>query len=144
MKALSLRQPWLWLVLHEDKHIENRKLWWSYRGPILLHAAKAMTKKDYEDAERFVREQVDTKLKLPAFEDPAYLRGGIVGRARITDAFRPCEDDGWTCDRPWHMHDQNGYVLEDVEVLPFVAMPGRLGLFEVSWPPATLAASEAS
>jgi hypothetical protein len=38
--ALSLRQPWLWAILHAGKRIENRTWATKYRGRIRLHAAK--------------------------------------------------------------------------------------------------------
>lgn len=53
MKALSLRQPWAHIVLHYGKNLENRRWYTSFRGTFLLHAAKAMTRAEYEDAEDF-------------------------------------------------------------------------------------------
>ncbi|HEV8462094.1 MAG TPA: hypothetical protein VGQ38_15450 [Gaiellaceae bacterium] len=52
MKALSFTQPWLWAILHGGKRIENRVAWkgCSYRGPILLHAAKSVgTREEFDD-----------------------------------------------------------------------------------------------
>jgi len=48
MKALSIRQPWAWLIAHGHKLYENRD-WSKYnphkrqRGPILIHAGQGMT-----------------------------------------------------------------------------------------------------
>lgn len=41
MKALSLRQPWLWTILERGKRIENRRWTTAYRGPLLLHSSAA-------------------------------------------------------------------------------------------------------
>lgn len=43
MRAISVRQPWAWLLLHKGKNVENRS--WAlpacYVGvPLLLHAGK--------------------------------------------------------------------------------------------------------
>jgi hypothetical protein len=70
-------------------------------------------------------------------------RGGIVGRARIVDVLPP--HMGQACnhlldhfdsgiDTRWHMADQFGFVLADVEPLPFFPCAGSLGLFECEVP----------
>ena len=38
MKAITVRQPWAWAIVHGGKTIENRALAWSYRGPLAIHA----------------------------------------------------------------------------------------------------------
>ena len=43
MKALSIRQPWAWLIVNGHKDIENRSWPTRFRGPVLIHAAKGMT-----------------------------------------------------------------------------------------------------
>ena len=50
MKALSIRQPWAWLILNAGKDIENRSWYTSVRGRVLIHASKGMTLAEYEDA----------------------------------------------------------------------------------------------
>lgn len=45
--ALSIRQPWAWLILHAGKDIENRT-WQTYqRGWFAIHASKGMTRREY-------------------------------------------------------------------------------------------------
>ena len=39
MKALSVRAPWWWAILH-GKPVENRDWQTNYRGEVLLHASK--------------------------------------------------------------------------------------------------------
>lgn len=41
MKALSIRQPWAWMILHAGKDIENREWPTRFRGRVLIHASKA-------------------------------------------------------------------------------------------------------
>lgn len=66
-------------------------------------------------------------------------RGGIVGRARIVGvvppggmppAFRSREERD--LDYRWHMDDQFGFILADVEPLPFVPCSGALGLWDAT------------
>ena len=40
MKALSLHQPWAWLVATGQKHYETRSWGTPYRGPLAIHAGK--------------------------------------------------------------------------------------------------------
>jgi hypothetical protein len=44
MESLTVRQPWAWAILHGGKNIENRtrNIAGSYRGPVAIHAGKAL------------------------------------------------------------------------------------------------------
>jgi len=42
MKAILIRQPWAWLIVHGYKDVENRTWSTKYRGPILIHAGKTL------------------------------------------------------------------------------------------------------
>lgn len=144
MKALSLRQPWLWVVLH-GKTIENRVWNTHYRGRFLLHASKGMTRCEYENARAFCEPVWETlgqdPDQMPAFDSPLLARGRIAGIATITDVVPPAlwrtdavdaasssrrhrlmhygtalTDNG---DWRWHMKEQYGFVLSDVRALAF-------------------------
>ncbi|WP_231979096.1 ASCH domain-containing protein [Tessaracoccus coleopterorum] len=38
LRVLSVRQPWAWQILHEDKDVENRLLPTAYRGMVAIFA----------------------------------------------------------------------------------------------------------
>ena len=42
MKAITIRQPWAWAVVHAGKDIENRTWSPSHRGELAIHAAARM------------------------------------------------------------------------------------------------------
>jgi hypothetical protein len=141
--ALSLRQPWAWMVVHGGKTIENRRWNTARRGPVLIHAAKGMTRAEYDDAVDFAAD-VNPELVVPPRAD--LLFGGIVGRARIVGVHAPCTKakpageavdlfahlfGGEECEHPWHMPAQFGFVLADVEPLRFRPWKGELGFFSV-------------
>ena len=138
MKALSGRQPGWWAILHAGKRVENRVWNTTYRGPI-LHAAKGCTVDEYEDACVWMENAgvIRHVGEVPSLQ--AMQRGGIVGRARIVDVLLPAVGRIGPCgcahrldvDARWHMHDQYGFVLDDVEILPFVQWKGALGLFDI-------------
>jgi len=123
MKALSLTQPWAWLVVHGGKTCENRKWNTTFRGRFLIHASKKMTFDDYAVAKQ-------TQFDVCGFEAlppmNAVRYGGIVGVATLADVVLPGSRK-----HRWHFPDQYGFVLRDVRPLPFVACPGALGLWAV-------------
>lgn len=124
MKALSIRQPWAFLIVNGFKDIENRSWPTARRGEILVHASKGMTKAEYEDVADMLAWQpgiYDMKIELPAFD--AIERGGIVGRVTITGCVTKSES-------PWFFGPQ-GFLLRDAKPLPFVPFKGMLGFFDV-------------
>lgn len=132
MKALSIRQPWAWAIVHAGKRIENRSWATSYRGPVLLHAGKGCTLREYNDARDFMTnpdfgqiEVVEHVLRtcngVPELGD--LPRGGIVGRADIVNCIS-ASTSGW-------FFGPFGFVLENVRPLPFTPLRGSLGLFDV-------------
>lgn len=151
MKALSIRQPFAWAILHAGKRIENRDWGSAFRGPILLHASKWWRESEIALAMETVREcarlsGVDLKATAPptTFRQLREQTGGIVGRARIVDLILPgglstsrvypsphaARRRHELADSPWYM-GEFGFVLADVEPLPFRPLKGALGLFEV-------------
>ena len=139
MKALSLRQPWAYIVTHWGKTIENRHWSTEFRGEFLIHAAKGMEPEEFEDAFQFAVETCRWTLPqrhefLEGFKKHD-RRGGIVGRARLVHVRPRCQPKGvaslFPCDHPWHIPDQFGFVLDKVEALPFVPFRGMPGFFDV-------------
>ena len=118
--ALSIRQPWAWLILYAGKDIENRDWPTKHRGPFLIHASKGMTRDEYENGLNTL-DEIRPSLALPPFED--LPRGGIVGSVILAD----CVNDS---DSPWFFGDF-GFVLRDATPLPFRPYKGALGFFRV-------------
>lgn len=133
MKALSIRQPWAWLIVNGFKDIENRSWRTKYRGPVLIHASAAKPSMDDYSA------VIDILLKnrlydvdFPSFNNfimpenwPGHRgieRGGIVGIATITG----CVD---ASPSPWFFGPV-GFQLSGAKPLPFLPMKGRLSFFE--------------
>lgn len=117
MKALSILQPWAWLIVHGHKDIENRSWPTRFRGRFLVHAGKKWGREQEEDLAR-VRSQFP-HLVIPDRFDV----GGIVGAATITD----CVNDSAS---PWFVGEW-GFVLSDAATCPFVPYRGQLGWFDI-------------
>ena len=124
MKCLSIRQPWAWLILNAGKDIENRDWPTRYRGRVLVHASKGMTRSEYDDAIDQLLWDISgpsVVVVLPHFEE--LQRGGIVGSVEIVGCVTHSESP-WFCGR-------FGFMLSDPKPITFIPYRGSLGLFEV-------------
>ncbi|EOL8937010.1 ASCH domain-containing protein [Cronobacter dublinensis] len=129
MKAISIRQPWAWLIVNGYKDIENRSWRTKYRGPVLIHAASGLTKHEYNAALEFCRSvNPNLPVNMPLYEK--IERGGIVGIATITG----CVDSSPS---PWFFGPK-GFTLIDSQPLPFCPMKGKLSFFETGLTPEDL------
>lgn len=115
MRALSIRQPWAWLIIHGGKDIENRTWKTTLRERIYVHAGKAI---DY-NAIRYVKEHFPN-IKLPA----KFETGGVIGEVTIAD----CVTEH---DSPW-FEGPFGFVLKNPKPMKFINLKGKLGFFKVS------------
>lgn len=115
MKALSILQPWAWLIVHGYKPVENRRWRTNYRGPLLIHAGKKWGVEQKQDL-ALVRRHFP-HIQLP----DAFARGGIVGTATLVDCVSSMDD-------PWFFGPY-GFVLERAQALPFMECRGALGFF---------------
>lgn len=120
-------------IVHLGKDIENRD--WkhppSYRGPILIHAAARPPAHELASSLESI-EQITGVLNTPEMDEEllrSFEYGGIIGRARIVDVVR-ASSSRW-------FFGPLGFVLADVEPLPFYRCKGQLGFFDVdmSLPP---------
>lgn len=115
MKAISIRQPWAWLITQGHKDIENRTWSTKYRGSILIHAAKGYDKKDWD----FAEEILGVIVPSPS----AILLGGIIGRAEIVDCV--------TRHSSMYFHGPYGFVLKNQETATeFIESKGMLGIYD--------------
>lgn len=123
MKALSIRQPWAWLIVNGHKQFENRD--WQpanpcrrFRGRVLIHASKGMTREEYLIG---CDHAGDYGITLPPADE--LERGGIVGVTEIV---------AWH-DSPPEMPFAfgSGLELRNSQPCHFTPMKGALGFFNV-------------
>lgn len=117
MKALSIRQPWAWLILNAGKIIENRTWPTNFRGSFLVHAAAGMTRSEWEGAMAFVENNFGAAIALTAPRFEELERGGIVGIVDMVACVTVSESR-------WFM-GPCGFELENPRPLPFYPMKGR-------------------
>ena len=124
MWALTLKQPWAWMVLYGTKDIENRG--WCNRITrelektaklFAIHAGVGMTKAYYDAAVAFAREE-DPDLDVPSPETLVF--GAIVGVAQIGKIYSK-ESYGRKGSEKyvrWRMPEQHGWELSYRAPLP--------------------------
>lgn len=113
--ALSIRQPWAWLIVNGYKDVENRSWSTDFRGKFLVHAGWIFDEEGYHRAVK--------KLDIDLPEPDDYERGGIVGVAEIYDCVTQS-------DSPW-FEGKYGFLLKNARSLPFVAMKGKRMFFSI-------------
>jgi hypothetical protein len=137
MKALSIRQPWAWLIVHGFKPIENREWPTNHRGPTLIHASKGMTRREYDQCEQFLTQEIDNYLdgqfSLP---DPDELeRGGFVGVANLLHCLvrgKPTTYGLITGEESAWFVGKHGFVMCEPKPFTFIPYKGRLGFFDIN------------
>ena len=120
-RALSVRQPWAWAIMFAGKDIENRS--WqavnhglTVRGTIAIHAAKGMTKGEYEEASSFM-ESIGVTCPNPA----DLWRGSVIGTVEVVDVVKEHSS-------PWFFGPR-GLVLRNPKSFVPVPVRGALGYF---------------
>jgi hypothetical protein len=122
--AISIRQPWAWLIIHGGKDIENRQWPTRVRGRVLVHAAKGMTVDEWEDAWIHAHGTGASPKALEAGLTRGNIqRGGIVGSVEIVDCVAESTSH-WFVGR-------YGFVLRDPQPCEFFPCLGKLGFFRV-------------
>ena len=120
MKAISIKQPWAWLIVNGAKDVENRNWHSKYRGPLLIHASRTWDRNGYD----FICDKMDEYL--PSKDRLAF--GAIIGRVEMID----CIDGPDTLEDPKWFFGEYGFLFEKAEAFPdSIPYKGRLGLFDV-------------
>lgn len=127
MKALSIRQPWAWLIVNGLKSLENRTWATNFRGAFLVHASHQpdMNQKEYSELRQAVHDDFDVWMPENIADLPC---GGIVGQAEIVDCVSEVSEE---IDLIWHEEGCFAFLLDNPKPLPFQPMHGKLNFFEV-------------
>ncbi|MCL8268367.1 hypothetical protein [Leptospira weilii] len=132
MKALSIQQPWAWLIIRPDlpdpkdraiawnnkeiKDVENRNWKTNFRGRFLIHASQ---KFDHEGLE-YIQKNYKLCLRMTVND---FDFGCIIGASILSDCVEHSDSK--------FFFGKYGYILNDSK--PFFPIPykGKLGFFEV-------------
>lgn len=129
MRALSIRQPWAWLIVNGHKDVENRDWETLWRGRFAVHAGKTLVKRDYRNVQAEVAARFG--IAVPDFDSPEIHFGGVVGTVELVGVKHIESLD--RPENPWFT-GPFGLLLARPERMPFVLCKGQLGWFDVDLP----------
>lgn len=130
-KALSVRQPWAWAIIHAGKRLENRtahaiSLGGMKPGFICIHASKGMTREEYEDGKDFIeraRSEISFGFAITNVPRPDELiRGAIIGVVRVTGIAKESDSPWWIGPR--------ALILDNTKAVDPIPVGGDLGYFD--------------
>lgn len=128
IKALSLKQPYAWLIANGYLNVDDRTWGTSYRGPMLIHASKGL----YEQFYHYIK--TNTDIPIPDLDKLDY--GGVVGVAQLVLCCKPNELPAHIS-REQRTHfgsvhqEYYGFLFEDAQPVDFMPCAGKLGIFEI-------------
>lgn len=120
LPCLTIRRPWIDLILSGAKTIETRTWKTDYRGPILLHAGKT--------PDPVVHESLGEPYELCPL-------GAIVGIAELIDIRKYTREDAEKSFLSYHGNDDlYSWMLTSARLIPPIKYTGKQGLFWLSIP----------
>ena len=84
MKAITIKQPWAYLIASGIKDIENRTWKTHFRGRIYIHASAKMANFWSTDQASIVHDEL-VKISLDDYEKTTGLFSAIIGEVDIVD-----------------------------------------------------------
>lgn len=120
--ALSIMQPWAWLIVNRHKAIENRDWPTRFRGPVAIHAGKKIDQFAARDVQSCIHPVTGDAADWDTWIEDGKGLGGIVGIADIVDCISASSN-------PWFV-GRYGFVLANQRTIPFIPVRGALGFFE--------------
>jgi len=131
VKALSIRQPFAWLIVHGFKDVENREWSTRFRGRIYVHAGKQPASgfpwAQGEAAGMTESQLIAAGLVSRGPSVAPYQYGKIIGEVDIVDCVTESES-------PW-FEGPFGFVLANPVAYPrTIPYRGRPRFFDVELP----------
>lgn len=127
IKALSMMQPYAWMIAQGYVVIDDRSWNTNYRGKLAIHASKKFDLRYYT----FIAENF--RIDLPHPERFDY--GGIVAVCDLVACLDPNQPTNVPrqCRSHFAYPGYYGLVLQNVRKTEFLKMSGKPGLFDVYW-----------
>lgn len=127
IRALTVRQPWAWAIVHGGKDVENRtrNIAGSYRGPVAIHSGLADALLSSDELDRFWLHADGWPYAI----DRQY--GVVIGVVDLVDVHtHPYADHAEAVCWPWGMAGHRHLVFENPRALAKpIPAKGRLGLW---------------
>jgi len=132
-RGLSIKQPWLQLIIDHYKDIEIRTWKTPYRGWIVLHSGKNF------DQDGFIYLQSKGYFKDMMIGE--FMNGYILGYANLYDIIDFKNKDHFMKYKDRHLNDeqqfnnkQKGFILTNIDDVYPMRYKASLGLFHLKTP----------
>lgn len=125
MKALTVKNPWAWAIIHGGKDVENRSRPTKHRGQLYIHAGKGWS----QEGIQFLRRRGTNAAS--GFTDA----GKVIGTVDVIDCHHSDDcnaDTELAACTEWALPDHYHWVLANPRPLatPFPET-GKLGLWNL-------------
>ncbi|NLA29964.1 MAG: hypothetical protein GX875_10010 [Propionibacterium sp.] len=138
MKAITIRQPWAWAVIHADKTVENRSrnIAGDYRGLVAIHAGLKIDEVGQHDP--LIREAWTGETRLAGDPDrpgsyhdvpwrKAFSYGRVIGVADLVDAHHATDCYDADTKRLIALYNSGPEGRKEVEAMPDNGCGGIIG-----------------
>ena len=128
IKALSLKQPYAWLIANGYLLVDDRSWGTQYRGPVLIHASQGVYAEYYD--------YLCTHTDIPLPGKDKLERGGVVGIANLVLCCRP-DNLPASISREQRAHFNGvhqqyfGFLFEQATPIALLPCRGKLGMFDI-------------
>jgi len=127
MKAITIKNPWSYLIAIGLKNVENRSWRTNFRGKVLIHVSKP---------KNFKINLTDEQMKIAmipltdkATSKNGFETGAIIGEVDIVDCIRT-SNSIWAESGQWHWILQNARMYQE----PILNVKGKLSFWEYTNP----------
>lgn len=136
IKVLTIKEPWIWLILNRGKDVENRTWKTNYRGRLYLHSSQnfdfnalnkvwEMDKKLCSEIIKVFKIEYNSESKKASCNNKASF-GKILGAVDLVDCIS-------NCDSVWAESGQNHWVLENPKLIEKpISCKGKLSIWTLN------------
>ncbi len=126
MYALSIKQPWAWLICAGYKDVENRDWATKVRGRVYIHTGKSWD----ANAMDYIRKRVKPEIAAKVCKPQLLPLGSIIGEVDIVNCLEYWS--GTKNKSPWFVGRYGFFLANPVLYEKPIPYKGQLGFFEVS------------
>lgn len=120
--ALSVQQPWAWLISYEFKDIENRDTLKNFRGHVAIHSGKRIDESPAHDLRCGFHPVSYRSYDIRSVMPEKFETGGIVGVAEIYDCVTESDNE-------WFV-GKYGFMIRNASPVSLIPCAGALGFFK--------------
>lgn len=126
-KALTIKNPWAYLIAAGIKDIENRSWPTKHRGRLLIHSSQKLDSRHREMSLLFTRKQwlSLSEEECRRMTHGIFINGAIIGEVDVVGCVNN-SSSVWAEPEQWHWQLKNAILYKN----PIINIKGALSLWE--------------